>query len=465
MMNLKTCRARQRWAIETITTQTIVRLLQALGGEILSKVEERLVLVTLVSFITGMLLARVSPSFGKAITSSVSGFMDAYDRVAPLTVFVIIAPALAEMLATREKGRFGVHVIRWYVGRKALASVWGIVFAVLVFALPILPARSASLGEALSQTLLSTATMAIHSPYYLAMYAGLAVALISLRVRGLSVALAESARVVERAGQLLFPMVPLLMLAVGAYVYALPQSLEQRFGFEEAALSQMNVWGMKLDPSDATGMVFIYLSGSILVGIACFVWHLGLVGLCMHRSRRFSVRRYFRDFWVKAYPLLWATSSETLATPLVLHLIKKDAPWVKGIVRRFVGGVGSYMDNNGTIICVYVLAGLVAAILGLPFSLLEFVVSIPLVALMSYGVPGMPGELIIFAGPISLLMNVPEVTRPIFLALYVGLQIGLPDSFRTGANSTDDFLNAVLMNRDYERSFMGAEEDAEVGQD
>ena len=465
MMNLKRCRVRRRWARETISTEAIVRSLRALGGEILSKVEKYLVVLTLVSFIVGILLARVSPSFGKAIASGVSGFMDAYDRVAPLTIFVIIAPALAEMLATREKGRFGLHVTRWYAGRKALASVWGIAFTVLVFALPILPARSASLGKALSQTILSTATMAIHSPYYLAMYAGLAVALVSLRVRGLYVVLRKSADVVEHAGQLFFPFVPLLMLAVGAHVYALPQGLEQRFGSEVAALSQMNVWGMRLDPSDATGMVFIYLLGSILVGIACFIWHLGLVGLCMHRSRRFSLRRYFRDFWVKAYPLLWATSSETLATPLVLHLIKKDAPWVKGIVRRFVGGVGSYMDANGTIICVYVLAGLVAAILGLPFSLLEFVVSIPLVALMSYGVPGMPGELIIFAGPIALLMNVPEVTRPVFLALYIGLQIGLPDSFRTGANSTDDYLNAVLMNRDYERSFMEAKEEAEVGQD
>lgn len=465
MMNLKRCRAGRRWAIETVSAQAIVRHLQALGGEILSKVEERLVLLTLASFIAGMFLARVSPSFGKAITSGVSGFMDAYDTVGPLTVFVIIAPALAEMLVTRQKGKFGVHVIRWYAGRKALASLWAVVFTVLVFSLPILPARSASLGEALSQTLLSTATMAIRSPYYLAMYAGLAVALVSLRVRRLHVVLTKSADVVERAGQLFFPFVPLLMLAAGTYVYTLPQSLKQRFGPEVAALSPMNVWGMKLDPSNATGMVFIYLLGSILVAIACFIWHLSLVGLCMHRSRRFSVRTYFTGFWIPTYPLLWATSSEALATPLVLHLIKKHAPWVKGIVRRFVGGVGSYLDANGTIICVYVLAGLVAAILGLPFSLLEFAASIPLIVLLSYGIPGIPGELIIFAGPIALLMNVPQATLPIFLALYIGLQMGLPDSFRTGANSTDDFLNAVLMNRDYERSFMEAKEDAEVGQD
>ncbi len=88
-----------------------------------------------------------------------------------------------------------------------------------------------------------------------------------------------------------------------------------------------------------------------------------------------------------------------------------------------------------------------------------------MIVLLSYGIPGIPAELVIFAGPIALLMNVPEAALAIFLALYIGLQIGLPDSFRTGANSTDDYLNAVLMNRDYERYFMEAEEDAEVSQD
>lgn len=96
MMNGETFRARRGWAMETISTEAIAGSLRALGGEILSKVEERLVLLTLVSFIAGILLARVSPSVGKAITSSVSGFMEAYDRVAPLTCFVIIAPVLAD---------------------------------------------------------------------------------------------------------------------------------------------------------------------------------------------------------------------------------------------------------------------------------------------------------------------------------------------------------------------------------
>jgi len=35
------------------------------------------------------------------------------------------------------------------------------------------------------------------------------------------------------------------------------------------------------------------------------------------------------------------------------------------------------------------------------------------------------------------------------LGLFIGLQIGLPDSFRTAANSTDECLCAIILNKRY----------------
>lgn len=43
---------------------------------------------------------------------------------------------------------------------------------------------------------------------------------------------------------------------------------------------------------------------------------------------------------------------------------------------------------------------------------------------------------------------------PAFLALYTGLQIGLPDSFRTGGNSTDDCACTLLLNEICEHRFL-----------
>ena len=78
---------------------------------------------------------------------------------------------------------------------------------------------------------------------------------------------------------------------------------------------------------------------------------------------------------------------------------------------------------------------------------------IPLVFLVGYGVPGIPGELLLFGGPVVVVLNVAPEVVPVFLALYVGLQIGLPDSFRTGANSTDNCVNGVILQDTYDRHY------------
>ena len=78
----------------------------------------------------------------------------------------------------------------------------------------------------------------------------------------------------------------------------------------------------------------------------------------------------------------------------------------------------------------------------------------PIVFLIGYGVPGLPGELVLFAGPIAILLNLPQAIMPAYLALYCGLQLGLPDSFRSGNNSTDSVLCALLLNDIYEKRFL-----------
>ncbi|MDM8568074.1 hypothetical protein QUF50_00885, partial [Thiotrichales bacterium HSG1] len=66
-----------------------------------------------------------------------------------------------------------------------------------------------------------------------------------------------------------------------------------------------------------------------------------------------------------------------------------------------------------------------------------------------YGVPGIPGELVLFGGPMAICMGVSPELMPIFLGLYIGLQIGLPDSFRTASNSTDECLCAIILNKKF----------------
>ena len=65
--------------------------------------------------------------------------------------------------------------------------------------------------------------------------------------------------------------------------------------------------------------------------------------------------------------------------------------------------------------------------------------------------------MVLFAGPMATMLNMPAEMLPVFLAVYLGIQLGLPDSFRTGSNSTDDYIGAILMNAVYEKRYSGRE--------
>lgn len=119
--------------------------------------------------------------------------------------------------------------------------------------------------------------------------------------------------------------------------------------------------------------------------------------------------------------------------------------------------MGSVLCTNGTLISVFILIGLVGGILGLEFSMLQLLLCIPVAFLISFGIPGIPGELLLFAGPMALILPIPPEMLPLFLALYLGLQVGLPDSFRTGCNSTNNYVYCVLLNETYKNRFMAEE--------
>jgi len=416
--------------------------------------EKKLPAFIVLAFIAGIFLAKFSLKFASIINYGISSLIDGYGFIAPLAIFLILAPSLAKIISSKRQGKFGGYAIRWLSFRKILACLWAVLFTALIFRFPFFPDHDMALKEALIKTFSSLIYIATHSPYFIAIWASIIVAFVSLKIPGLFNILNRGVRGMEYLGRSLQMLIPLFMLAIGAYVYSLPKNINQQIGINPVkVLSVVNIFGFHIDPNTSQGMIILYIFGALLIGLACMIWHLALLIRIKFIIKGFSIKKYFKNYWVKVYPLLWATSSEALATPLNLYLVKKYFPKIKKEVRRFIIGTGSYLNINGTVICVFVLAGLVASILGIQFSVLEMLLIIPIVFLISYGVPGIPGELVLFAGPISILLNVPAAILPTFLALYIGLQIGLPDSFRTGNNSTDDCACALLLNETYKKRF------------
>lgn len=429
--------------------------------KLLGWLERLLVLLSVFFFIGGIIIAKYSESFTNAIANGANAFVSGYGYVAPLAIFLILSPSLSKLF-TSKTGKFGSYAFGWLALRRLLACVWAVIFTVIIFGFPLLPEGHVSVGVAFAAAMKTVGKMMITSPFMIAIWVGLVIAVVSIKVKWIYNLLDKFLAGFEALGQHFVLVVPLFMMAVGAYVYGLPSAVSEQIeiGDTTFTLSSVKFFGYAINPNTPSGMVKIYVIGALAVGAVCLLWHFLLLLLTKARVKGFSIKTYFVNYWAKVYPLLWSTSSEALATPLNLYLTKKYYPNIAATVRRFVVGMGSYLNINGTLICVFVLGGVVTSMLGLKPSMFEWMMVVPIVFILGYGVPGIPGELILFAGPIALLLSLsPEIT-PLFLALYIGLQIGLPDSFRTGNNSTDNAVCAILLNEVYQKKYMPVEDKA-----
>jgi len=407
--------------------------------------------LSLISLTIGIFWADQSSTFAYSVSDAMESFIDGYSYFAPVAIYLILVPTLTKLFLSEARGKsFAKYTIKWFVVARIIACVYGVIWTVIAFGLPLYSSVN-GLSDAIKESLSSLVWMLTHSVYFYAIYASMITVFIACRIPKAANTLAKGVDLIEHLGQFIVPIIPFLMMAIGAYVTILPEVLEKSLGPEmvNARANAVTILGFTVDITTSLGMILLYVLGALLTGFVSGLWHIALLILVKRAKPDFSLKEYFSVYWIKVYPMLWATSSEALGTPLNLHMIKKFCPTIPDEVRQFVVGTGSFLNINGTIINVFLMTGLVASILNVDISLLQLLLSIPIVFLIGYGVPGIPGELILFGGPMTLSMGVSPELTPIFMGLFIGLQIGLPDSFRTAANSTDECLCAIILNKRY----------------
>lgn len=421
---------------------------------------EKYLPVTVVGgFVGGILLAKAIPAVGDGVSAGMDTFVEFYGLLAPLVIFIILAPSLARMSSTKQGtgGNFISYAFSWLSFARFLSLIWAVLFTWIAFGLPFTGGDTDFLTS-VKETFGSLVWMATHSVYFYAMYLSVAALFVARKFKAFENFLRKMLNGVEDMGQFFIPIIPLFMAAIGSYVYQLPSQMDSQLGeATDVAMQPLSILGMSFETNSAMGMVIVYGMISLTIGVACFMFHMGIVFVAKMKERRFSIKEYFTKYWIGVYPLLWATSSEALATPLNMYLVKRHYPWVYSRVRQFTVGAGSYLGINGTMICVIVLAAAVANILNIEITATQLFMCIPLVFLIGFGVPGIPGELLLFGGPIVELLGFPIEVGAMFLTVYLGLQIGLPDSFRTGSNSTDNCVMAVLFNKGYKEKYLDEE--------
>jgi len=413
--------------------------------------ERHLWWLSLLSLTIGIFWADQSSTFAYTVSDAMESFIEGYSYFAPVAIYLILTPTLTNLFLSESRGKsFAKYTIKWFVFARMIACIYGVIWTAIAFGLPLHSAVN-GLSEAIKESLYSLGWMLTHSVYFYAVYASAITVYFACKIPKLARTLAKGVDLIEYMGQFIIPIIPFLMMAIGAYITVLPEVLEKALGadVDNIRASSVTILGFTVDITTSLGMILLYILGALLTGFISGLWHIGLLILVKRAKPDFSLKEYFTVYWIKVYPMLWATSSEALGTPLNLHMVKKFCPTIPDEVRQFVVGTGSFLNINGTIINVFLMTGLVSAVLNIDISLLQLLLSIPIVFLIGYGVPGIPGELILFGGPVALSMGVSPELMPIFLGLFIGLQIGLPDSFRTAANSTDECLCAIILNKKY----------------
>ncbi|MCK4401471.1 cation:dicarboxylase symporter family transporter [bacterium] len=423
-----------------------------------------------VALILGVFLAKYIPQVLEAANFLVSKLIDGIVFLAPFAIFVILAPSVARMMKARKESSFAGFIIVWFGLTRIFAGIWAALFTVLILKLPFLPTQEAgsiSMAVMFQENLVILKDLLLKSVFFRAIWISIIVGIIAYYKKKLYDNLQKAANSIETLGDYIEPVIPVLMLLLGAYIYSLPQELAKSVDAQtmssiaQANVGKLNLFGWVININTEFGLIWVYIIGSVLIGIGCFMWQGMQLVILKKYLGKFSVKEFFSNYWTKIYPLAWSTSSEVISMPLNMSLIKKQYSHIERIVRRLVIGLGAYMNINGTTMHVILLAGIVAVLVGYRPSFLQLCLGVPIIALVGYGVPGIPGELVLFAVPMVKILNLPEPIIPMFMALYLALQVGLPDSFRTGANVTDNGIYALGLNKLYKNRFLSKKEGEE----
>ena len=264
----------------------------AVGGNALSRsinwLEKYLLVFVIGGLFSGIGVASISQPLVDQVDSVINVFMDLYDFVAPIAIFLILTPSLARLFPSRSMGKFGIFVIKWYAVRKLLAYLWATIFIFVVFRIPILPQGSLSLADGITQTTRSLGEMATTSTYFWAMYTAIAISVLSIKVHILTRFLENIMNGVEVAGSYLMPAMPVFMFGIGAYIYGLPENMQEQVGLEAEARSvllNLDIWGWSTSPRTPAGMITIYVMGALLTAIACFIWQFAFLMNAVYEKR------------------------------------------------------------------------------------------------------------------------------------------------------------------------------------
>jgi Na+/H+-dicarboxylate symporter len=397
-------------------------------------------------------------NLGPAIAAGAQALVRIYESLAPLLLFAILAPSLTRLLVQNVGGlrRFSLFTVIWFSRlRLAVCAVAG-GLVVLLYGLPPEVASTAPQATKPAANLLqAVVTDVAGNEYLLAIVASGVTAWLLRRRQGRVVTwFLRLPDLIEATGNVLTKLTGVFGVLVGAYIVTLPSFLRAAVGeIGGAELHPITLHGWQIDMAAPGGLLRAYLFVTAVTAVICISFHVILVTWSRIVIPGFRIKAYLFGYLVRVYPLIWSTGSESLAIPSNLSTLRRFGGNIPIAMRDVTVSLAATLDLNGSSICCVVLVPAVCMTIGYPLSALQFAACLPLIFLLGYGIPGIPGELVVFAGPLAQLLGLHGQQHELFLLFFLSWQIGLTDSFRSAGSATDNVPAVLLANESYRRRF------------
>lgn len=389
----------------------------------------------------------VGPAIGAAAQTMI-GF---YEAGAPLLIFAILGPSLLRLVRhdRDDLRRFTIFAVAWFSALRLAVCLATALAVALVYRLPLTTNAPAS-GQGWPSLLV------LLENYYLLTFAAACLSAWVLRHRhGRAVELfLKLPEYIEAAGNLLTRFTPLFGFLVGVYIVSLPDMLQTATArIPGTMLHPVAFRWFGIDTGGPNGLMAAYLAVTALTALLCFGLHACLVIWSKRRVPGFSISEYLSVYLIRVYPPIWSTGAESLAIPANLAILRRYGRGVPDAMRDLTAGLAATLNLNGTLICCLVLVPAVCMTIGHPLSVVELLACMPLIFVLGYAIPGIPGELAIFGAPIAQALGLSGGEQDLFLLLFLSWQLGLTDSFRSAGSATDGVPATLLLTQSYRRRF------------
>lgn len=420
----------------------------------------------LLALALGMGLGTAYPAQLAPIGSVVGLAFKGLAKAAPFIIFFTIAAAIIDMMRTGKAGRFAFWVSIVFTALGLLAGFLAILLTVPLFNLSWTGGES-DFASILHTIGLKTILLTHSSPSFIAVfYAAFCAILLNYGTKAkatewfcrptLDVIRMVGVQGIALVGRGLKVAFPYLLFGIGIFI---PKAIGDAVTQTQRGLTT-NTTLETVVGSNPVALYFLTVWIQVVV-LAVFIFALIFLTcwLC-----KFSLKQFFKDYFLYVYPFAWATSSSAASIPVNLERTGEGLK-VRKEIREFIIPLGATVNLDGAIMACFVITAMASILVGYTPTFVDLLILLIPIKIVTLGVPGIPGGIAAVVPPVvAEILPLPPGTDAAFIAIWFGFSVGLSDQFRTGVNTTTNGIVSMWFEKVYDKRFARKDDATPAGE-